>query len=45
MDDILLEAKNICYTYEGENTPALNQLSLQIPKGKKKKLCFWKYII
>ena len=35
MDDILLEAKNICYTYEGENTPALNQLSLQIPKGKK----------
>ncbi len=35
MDDILLEAKNICYTYEGENTPALDHLSLQIPRGKK----------
>ncbi len=33
--DILLEADNLTYTYEGESIPALNGLSLTIKRGKK----------
>lgn len=33
--EILLKAENLHYTYEGENSPALNGLSLTIKRGKK----------
>lgn len=33
--DILLKAENLCYTYEGETHPALDNLSLEIRRGKK----------
>ncbi|MCI8559991.1 MAG: ABC transporter ATP-binding protein [Dorea sp.] len=33
--DILLKAENLRYTYEGEDSPALNGLSLTIKRGKK----------
>lgn len=33
--DFILQADRLCYTYEGESKPALNQLSLQIRRGKK----------
>jgi cobalt/nickel transport system ATP-binding protein len=33
--NILLKAENLCYTYEGETVPALDQLSLTIERGKK----------
>lgn len=35
MSDLILRAENIFFTYEGDNTPALNGLSLSIKKGKK----------
>lgn len=31
----IIKADNLCFTYDGENTPALNGLSLDIQKGKK----------
>lgn len=33
--EILLRAENLYYTYEGEDSPALNGLSLTIKRGKK----------
>lgn len=35
MNNTILKAENICYTYEGEKRPALDGLSLDIHKGKK----------
>lgn len=35
MRDILLKADRLCYTYEGDEKPALNHLSLEIERGKK----------
>ena len=31
----IIKADNLYFTYDGENTPALNGLSLDIQKGKK----------
>lgn len=31
----IIKAQNLCYTYEGEEQPALNGLSLEIKQGKK----------
>lgn len=33
--EILLRAENLHYTYDGENSPALNGLSLTVKRGKK----------
>lgn len=33
--EILLRAENLHFTYEGEDSPALNGLSLTIKRGKK----------
>jgi cobalt/nickel transport system ATP-binding protein len=33
--NILLKAEKLCYTYEGESVPALDQMSLTIERGKK----------
>ena len=35
MIETILKAENICYTYEGEKSPALDNLSLNIHRGKK----------
>lgn len=35
MNDILLKAEQLSYTYEGSNVPALNGLSLEIRRGRK----------
>lgn len=35
MKDTILETDHICYTYEGDDRPALNGLSLHIHRGKK----------
>lgn len=35
MSHTLLKAKDICYTYDGDHTPALDHLSLEIKSGRK----------
>lgn len=35
MNDILLKAEQLSYTYEGSDVPALNRLSLEIRRGRK----------
>lgn len=35
MSRTILKADNICYTYDGEHTPALDHLSLDIKTGRK----------
>lgn len=34
LDEAILKAENVCYTYEGESSPALKGLSLTIRRGK-----------
>lgn len=35
VNDILLKAEQLSYTYEGSDVPALNGLSLEIRRGRK----------
>ena len=35
MSEIILEAENLCFTYDGSKTPALNECSIQIRRGSK----------
>lgn len=35
MCDTLLKAEDVCYTYEGDDRPALNHLSLEVRRGQK----------
>ena len=34
MNDLLLKTENLCYTYEGNTSPALDHLDLSIRRGK-----------
>lgn len=35
MNDLLLKTENLCYTYEGNTSPALDRLDLSIRRGKR----------
>lgn len=35
MNDLLLKTENLCYTYEGNTSPALDHLDLSIRRGKR----------
>ncbi len=35
MSEIILEAENLCFTYDGSRTPALKECSIQIRRGSK----------
>ena len=35
MNDVLLKTENLCYTYEGNTSPALDHLDLSIRRGKR----------
>ena len=35
MSEIILEAEDLCFTYDGSRTPALNKCSIQIRRGSK----------